>query len=316
MSKSSLSTLFRAVAPEKKPGDVTISYSQFSMWATCPLKWKLNYVDRYRLGGPSINTCFGTSFHETLQWYLHTMYTKSVKEADQLDLQSCLLEQMQTNYVLDVERNNNEHFSNKHELAEFYNDGVAILDWLKKRRGDYFRASGYELIGIELPLYIQASKANERVKMNGFIDIVIRDTVNDKIIIIDIKTSTGGWNKYQKNDKLKASQLVLYKSYFAEQYGYDVEKIDIQYFIVKRKLIEDFAYPQKRVQLFEPASGKPTRKKLHMEIDTFVSTCFNADGSYNKETNYLAIAGKNAKNCKYCEYSEREDLCPKANRIK
>jgi hypothetical protein len=244
------------------------------------------------------------------------MYTKSVKEADLLDLQSCLLEQMQTNYVLDVERNNNEHFSNKHELAEFYNDGVAILDWLKKRRGDYFKASGYELIGIELPLYIQASKSNTCVKMNGFIDIVIRDIVNDKIIIIDIKTSTGGWNKYQKNDKLKASQLVLYKSYFAEQYGYDVEKIDIQYFIVKRKLIEDFAYPQKRVQLFEPASGKPTRKKLHMEIDTFVSTCFNADGSYNKETNYLAIAGKNAKNCKYCEYSEREDLCPRANRIK
>lgn len=316
MSRSSLSTLFRAVAPEKKPGDVTVSYSQFSMWSSCPLRWKLNYVDKYKLGGPSINTCFGTSFHETLQWYLHTMYTTSAKAADQLDLDACLLDQMQTNYVLDVERNNNAHFSNKHELAEFYNDGVAILDWLKKRRGDYFKASGYELLGIELPLYIQASATNKHVKMNGFIDVVLRDTVNDKITIIDIKTSTGGWNKYQKADKLKASQLVLYKSYFAEQYGYDVEKIDVQYFIVKRKLIEDFAYPQKRVQIFEPASGKPTRKQLHNEINTFVSMCFNDDGSYNKDINYLAIAGKGSKNCKYCEFSNNEDLCPKANRIK
>jgi hypothetical protein len=57
-------------------------------------------------------------------------------------------------------------------------------------------------------------------------------------------------------------------SELAEQYGYDVEKVDIQYFIVKRKLIEDFAYPQKRVQIFEPASGKPTRKKLQMEIES------------------------------------------------
>jgi len=44
--------------------------------------------------------------------------------------------------------------------------------------------------------------------------------------------------KYQKADKIKASQLVLYKEYFAKQYGFDVDKIDILYFIVKRKLIE------------------------------------------------------------------------------
>jgi hypothetical protein len=316
MSKSSLSTLFRAVAPEKKPGDVTVSYSQFSMWSSCPLKWKLCYIDKYKLGGPSIHTCFGTSFHETIQWYLHTMYTKSVKEADALDLESCLLEQMQTNYVLDIERNNNQHFSNKHELAEFYNDGVEILKWIKRRRTDYFKNVGFELIGVELPLFIKASQNNDHVIMNGFLDLVIRDIENDKIIIIDFKTSGNGWNKYQKNDKLKASQLVLYKSYFAEQYGYDVEKVDIQYFIVKRKLIEDFAYPQKRVQIFEPASGKPTRKKLQMEIDSFISAGFNSDGSYKKDAQFPAIAGKNCKNCKYCEFSELYDLCPKENRIK
>ena len=34
MAVSSLGQLFRAVAPEKKEGDKTISYSQFAMWST------------------------------------------------------------------------------------------------------------------------------------------------------------------------------------------------------------------------------------------------------------------------------------------
>ena len=62
--------------------------------------------------------------------------------------------------------------------------------------------------------------------MLGYLDVVIRDKRNNKITIIDIKTSTMGWNKYQKADKTKTSQLVLYKKYFAEQYGFDVENID------------------------------------------------------------------------------------------
>jgi hypothetical protein len=315
MSVSSLGQLFKSVAPEKKEGDKTISYSQFAMWSTCPLKWKLTYIDRYRLGGPSIHTVFGTSMHETLQWWIHTMFSQSIKAADQLDLQTCLQEQMSQNYASAVSDMNGIHFSTPTELQEFYQDGVAILDWLRKRRSAYFTNQGYELIGIEMPLYIQASDKNPKVIMNGFIDLVLRDIENDKIIIFDIKTSTSGWNAYAKADKTKTSQLVLYKSYFAKQYGYDEEKIEIKYFIVKRKLIEGYMYPQKRIQEFVPASGKPTRNKLMREIETFVETSFNLDGSYNTETAYPAVAGKNSKNCKFCEFAKTEH-CPKENRIK
>ena len=77
-----------------------------------------------------------------------------------------------------------------------------------------------------------------------------------------------------KADKTKASQLVLYKSYFAKQYGYEEDNIDIKYFIVKRKLIEGYMYPQKRVQDFVPASGKPTRNKLLKDIESFINAGF------------------------------------------
>jgi hypothetical protein len=152
--------------------------------------------------------------------------------------------------------------------------------------------------------------------MLGYLDVVIRNKVTDTITIIDIKTSTRGWNKWQKADKTKTSQLVLYKKYFAEQYGFDVEKIDIKYMIVKRKLIEGAMFPQKRITEFAPASGKPTRNKLTNSIKSFVDSSFHDDGSFNLDREYPAVAGKNNKNCKWCEFKDQPDLCPAANRIK
>ena len=315
MAVSALSQLFRATAPEKKEGEKTISYSQFAMWSSCPHKWKLTYIDKHKLGGPSIHTVFGTAFHETLQWYLHTMFNDSVKASDRLNLEECLQEQMTQHYMMAVQDLGGEHFSTPQQLQEFYEDGAAILDWFKKHRSAYFTNQGYELLGIEMPLYIQATDKNPKVIMNGFIDIVIRDTKNDRIMIIDIKTSTRGWNEAAKKDKIKASQLVLYKSYFAKQYGYDEEKIDIKYFIVKRKLIDGFMYPQKRIQEFVPASGKPTRNKLLQEIDSFIQAGFNQDGSYKEDGSFPAVGHKGMKNCRYCEFANNEELCPKANRI-
>ena len=108
----------------------------------------------------------------------------------------------------------------------------------------------------------------------------------------------------------------MYKSYFAKQYGYSEDKIEIIYFIVKRKLIDGYMYPQKRVQEFVPASGKPTRSKLLKEIESFITAGFNIDGGYNTTGMFPAVAEKGFKNCKYCAFNDREDLCLKATRIK
>ena len=75
-------------------------------------------------------------------------------------------------------------------------------------------------------------------------------------------------------------------------------------------------FPQKRVQQFKPAAGTVTQKKIQRQIDTFVESCFEADGTKKADGNYPAVAGKGDKNCKYCFAKNREDLCPKANRIR
>ena len=300
---------------EPKEGDRRISYSQFSMYSTCPKQWELAYVKGLRTFSQSIHTLFGTAVHETIQLYLTTMYTDSIKAADKLGLEEILKEKLFTGYKEAYEKMGT-HFSNKFELGEFYQDGVAILNYIKKNRKRYFSPTHEELLGIELPIYHPVSDKHGHIFMMGYLDIVIRDTRNDKVRIIDIKTSTNGWNKYQKADKLKASQLVLYKHYIAEQYGLDAEKIEIVYMIVKRKLIDGAMFPQKRVQEFKPASGKPTRNKLIKEITGWVESSFTETGEYNTTREYPAVGGKNYKNCKYCDFAEDDELCPMKNRIK
>lgn len=301
---------------EPKEGERKISYSQFSMYSACPKQWELAYIKGLRTFSQSIHTLFGTALHETLQLYLTTMYNESVKQAEHLDLHGILREKLFTGYKQAYEQMDNRHFSTKQELSDFYLDGVAIIDYFRKHRSKYFSTKTEELVGIEVPIYHPVSDKHPNLFMMSYLDVVMRNKNTNRIKIIDIKTSTNGWNKYQKADKVKISQLVLYKQYYAQQFGIDVDQIDITYLIVKRKLIEGAMFPQKRIQEFQPSSGKPTRNKLLRKITDWVDSSFDLAGQYNTQREYPAIAGKNYKNCKYCEFAEDDELCPIKNRIK
>ena len=244
-----------------------ISYSQYSQWDVCPWKWKLNYVDKLSTFTDNIHTLFGTSMHEVLQTYLTVMYEDTVKMADALPLQEMLLKRMKTNYSQIMGRNGGEVFVEQTEMEEFYQHGLLILEWFKKKRGSYFSKKGYGLVGIEVPIDY---KMNDGIKFIGYIDVLIHDTVRDRYKIIDIKTSTMGWNKYQKADKNKTDQLLLYKNFWGAQNNIPLDKIDVEYFIVKRKLYENLDFPQRRVQTFTPANGKPSINKVVNNVNRFV----------------------------------------------
>ena len=302
---------------EKQEHHKTISYSQFSMYAKCPKQWKLRYVDKNRDDTPSIALIFGTAFHETLQSYLYEVYEGvGPGKADKMDWHQTLQKNMAKEYIAVMEERGGEVFTTQEAMEEHYRDGIAILDFIRKKRNIYFSTKGYELTAIEMPIYRQASSTNENVFMNGFVDVILYDKVANKYIVYDIKTSTNGWNKYMKADKLKTSQLLIYKKYFAEQIGCDEKQIDVKYFIVRRKIPEGAMFPIKPVSEFSPASGKPSINKVITEVDSFVSSAFNADGSYNTGRDYLPIGGKGLKNCRWCPFKDNEELCPKAERIR
>ena len=110
----------------------------------------------------------------------------------------------------------------------------------------------------------------------GKLDLVFYDEDLQKVSIWDIKTSTRGWTKYEKENKIKTAQMVLYKRYFAEQYNVPVESIDCKYFIVKRKIPKNPKYPAmaSRIQTFEPSSGKVSLNRVTRQLHEFIESVF------------------------------------------
>ena len=276
-----------------------ISYSQLSMYSECPKKWKLNYIDKLRVSEPSIHLLFGTAMHEVIQKYLDVMYQYTAKRADMLNLKRTLQEKMVEQFNIDKENYGKEPCT-KEELKEFFQDGCDILDFFKKRRGDYFSKKGYELIGCEVPVEMGLQK---NLTWVGYLDIVMKDTIHDRIKIYDIKTSTMGWNKWMKADDNKTQQLLLYKQFYSKQYNHPIDKIDVEYFIVKRKLYENAKFPQKRVQKFIPASGTVSMNKVAKKLTKFIDEAFNEDGTHTK--NELQPT-PSKKACKWCEFKKTE----------
>ena len=276
-----------------------ISYTQVSMFTQCPHRWKTNYVDKISKREGSIHLIFGTAMHEVLQNYFTIMYEHSVKAADAFDSETFLYNRLVETFKKDKETS--EVFEvTQEEMVEFYNDGLAILDFFKKRRGEYFSKRGYELIGCEVPVDLDLPN---NLKWIGYLDLVIKDTVHDVIKIYDIKTSTMGWNKWMKMDKGKTDQLLYYKQFYSKMYNHPIDKIEVEYFIVKRKLYENVDWPQRRVQKFSPASGTVSMNKVARKLSKFINEGFNEDGSHT--TNVL-LPTPSKKSCRWCEFNQTE----------
>ena len=211
-----------------------ISYSQISMFKQCQRKWALHYKDKINQRDASIYLVFGIAIHEVIQDYLTIFYSKSKVKANELDLELLFQKKFIEAYEKQYKQNNKIHFSNAVEMREFFEDGVEILTFFKKKVGGYFSKRGTYLVGIELPIINTPNKMLNNLLFKGMLDIVLYHENSDTFTIIDIKTSTRGWHDKMKKNEDKQFQLILYKKYFSELYNIPLEKNNIKFFIVKR----------------------------------------------------------------------------------
>jgi len=133
----------------------------------------------------------------------------------------------------------------------------------------------------------------------GLIDLVFYHPVNDTWTIMDIKTSTSGWRDNQKKNPNLTAQVVLYKEFFAKQFGVDRDKIDVEYFIVKRRVPAeaDYASMQRRVQEFRPNAGPRKTKQVIASMNKFIEDILDENGQYiDKEYSCNSPLGR----CKDC----------------
>lgn len=292
-----------------------VSYSQFSLYDKCPRSWYYSYVKKLKERTGSIHLVFGNAIHETVQEFLEVYYDKD-KNTDDFDYISVFNDKMYKfaedpqyfDYKTEEDYRNKVNGKKPYsdlDVENAYNDGCEILKEMlsASNRIKYFPKT-YELVGNEIEINELVSK---HVEFNGYLDIVLREKSTGNILIIDLKGSSapGGWNKYMKVDDNKLNQLRLYKLFYAKKYDVSLNKIDVKFLVLKRKLIENYEFPQARVQVIPPSNGKGVVKEVWNKFKSFVSNSFN-EGEYEHDIEkYPKISGPNKKNCKYCPYKKK-----------
>lgn len=291
---------------EIKEGSKSISFSQLSQYVTCPLRWDRAYLKKEAPFVPSIHLIFGTAMHETIQEWLDILYNTSVKASEEMNFEEVLLTKLKNEYTKSKEQFGSD-FSNKNELAEFYYDGLAILDYLRKHRKQYFSSKGTWLVGCEIPIKYYLT---DTFYFQGYIDCLLYNEEFNEWKIIDFKTATKSWDAETKSDFTKISQVLLYKHFLAEQFKIDIDTISVEYMILKRKINEnaEYANARKRIQEFVPANGSVNVKKAVKLVESFRQGALTETGEYQ---NRIYEANPSEKNCKWCLF--RSD-CPFVHR--
>lgn len=279
--------------PKKKK----VSFSQYSMWMKCPYSWRLNYLEGMRKTDLNMSIFFGTAMHHAIQSYIEALYTKGLAEAGELNVFQLFKDKLQS----ELEKEKDKYVPTEEELAEFIEDGENIVKTVLNtaNRMKYFPSKKYEFIGVEVPLDMEIL---HNVNFIAFIDLVLKDKETGKYKIYDFKTAAVGWNNYMKEDEAKYSQILLYKAFYSKKFNVNLSDIEVEFFILKRKLYENVSFPQSRIQTFTPTHTQSAISDALGGFIKFVQECFTPNGEYNKEAKYPKIPGKAKKNCKYCAH--------------
>lgn len=283
------------MSEEVKKKKKIVSFSQFTNWFTCSHKWYRDYILKEKSFEDNLIMSFGTAIHETIQNFLKVLFHESEAAAVAIDNMAFFT----AAFKKEIEKKSIPH--TPAEFAGFVEDGKNILEEFLEpsNRMRHFARDKWELLAIEDDLNVEI---RNNVMLNGKLDIVLKEKATGNIRIVDFKTSTNGWNNYQKEDFTKTSQLVLYKALYSKRNNIPLNKIQVEFIILKRKLYEDSNYEQSRLQIFKPESFQSNVLQVIQEFGKFVDTCFTAEGQHKTDIVYPKIPGKNKKNCKYCPY--------------
>tara|TARA_E500000318_G_scaffold18317_1_gene18942 strand:- start:1760 stop:2674 length:915 start_codon:yes stop_codon:yes gene_type:complete len=277
--KTPVKKIWESKIKQSPSKNLHISYSSLSTYNKCPKLWEMQYLKKEIPFKQNIYTCFGTAMHETIQEWLEVLYHDKVKTAKEMNLDQLLYDNMIKAYKSGKAQNEHQHFSTTKELTQFWVEGKHILKFLKKKRNAYFTTKSMMLAGIETLLYQEIKPG---VYFKGLVDLVFYHPNSDRYTIMDIKTSTSGWRDAQKKNPNLTAQVILYKEFFAKQFNVDKDKIDVEFFIVKRRVPKDaeFASMQKRVQEFRPNAGPRKTKQVMESLNKFISEVINEKGEF------------------------------------
>lgn len=174
------------------------SSSRIGCFASCHLKYKLNYVEKWRSNIP-VNTELadkGTAFHETVEKYHTGMQKEELLK---------ILDKNVKKYHVNVTDPNKEFYYNYDAPIEKF-----LLFW------DYFVVPK-EKENYKVSQEIRANGEISGEKFVGIIDLCIEN--DDEIIIVDYKTG------HSVNANSYKDQQILYAYLKGLEHGWDIDTI-------------------------------------------------------------------------------------------
>lgn len=258
-----------------------ISYSTFSTYCKCPKLWKAMYVDKIVPYRTNIYFIFGTVIHESIQeWLRKHLRTNIPCGLDEIHLD------FKNRFVIEYKKQSEctENITDKQTFLQFLQQGTDILTEIHKKSEEIFNKNTMLLGGIETLLYQELIYS--KVRFKGLIDLVLFDKNTGNFNLVDIKTSTKGWDDKQKNDKHALKQLALYKVFFSKQFKIHPNNIDLTYIILNRTAKQD------KIEVFRPQIDMNFLKHTYKLLKEFVVETVDDQGEFiQKERNCTCVLG-------------------------
>jgi len=245
-----------------------ISFSELKIWAECPYKHKLKYIDGVEGFTGNIFTAFGTAIHSVCE-------NIAKGELEPIDYD----EFFDLNFLAELKKLDEKPQSKM--ITEFRDQGKQISPEVFPELEKHF--GKFEVFSTEESLYQKIDELKFEYYLKGFIDLVIK-TEDGKHHILDWKTCSWGWDREKRSEKLVTYQLTLYKKFFCEKHNIDPSDVETHFGLLKRTAKKD------RVEIFRVTSG--TRK-------TNSATKLLTDGCRSIKA---GLQIKNRKSCQNCEF--------------
>jgi len=212
-----------------------ISYSELKIWAECPYKHKLMYINRVKSFVGNEFTAFGKAIHEVCEFSI-----------------AGILDDPEEFFNLTFEKEiSSINLEENKLITEMRDQGRALIPHIipevKKTFGEY------EVFSVEEKLYEDINDVDFDYKMKGFIDLVLK-TEDGKYHIIDWKTCSWGWNLEKKTSRMITYQLTLYKKFFCQKHNIDPDIVETHFALLKRTAKKD------HVEIFRVTSGPKKTK--------------------------------------------------------
>jgi hypothetical protein len=249
-----------------------ISFSELKIWAECPFKHKLMYIDKIKGFVGNEYTAFGGAIHslcesaivnqiesDDFEEYFQTAFRQELRK----------IEVTKPELVLEM-------------LDQANNITPEIIPSVEKHFGDY------EVISVEERLFENIKDFEEtEYNFKGFIDLVLK-TSDGKYHVIDWKTCSWGWKMERKTDRLTTYQLTLYKKFFCQKHDIDPDMVETHFALLKRTAKSN------NVEIFRVSSGN---RKTNNANDLLLKALSNI---------HRQIKFKNRMSCDRCEFRKTE----------